>query len=150
VRGRRIGHVVIALALAAAAVLVGIELQRGALTEDALAVPDPCQREVTIDTGGLDGQTQRVGLRALDAAACTLGTSREELLLELTSSLQESRDFPPGTEDAIRDGLEEAIDREEREDRLNVVAAFVLKQAAQRAPVEWVVRAVEEIGPLVG
>jgi len=149
-RGRRIGHAVIAAAIAAAAVLVGVELQRGALTEDALALPDPCERQVTIDTGGLDGQTQRVGLSALDLAACELGTSREELLLDLTSSLQDSRDFPPGTEDAIRDGLEQAIDREEDEDRLNVVAAFLLKQAAQRAPVEWVVRAVEEVGPLVG
>jgi hypothetical protein len=149
-RGRRIGHVAIAAAIAAAAVLVGVELQRGALTEDALAVPDPCERRVTIDTGGLDGQTQRIGLTALDIAACELGTSREQLLLELTASLQESRNFPSGTEDAIRDGLEQAIDREEREDRLNVVAAFLLKQAAQRAPVEWVVRAVEEIGPLVG
>jgi hypothetical protein len=149
-RGRRSGHVVIAAAIVAVAALVGVELQRGALTEDVLAVPDPCERTVTIDTGGLDGQTQRVGLTALDLAACELGTTREELLLDLTSSLQESRDFPPGTEDAIRNGLEEAIDREEQEDRLNVVAAFVLKQAVQRAPVEWVVRAVEEIGPLVG
>src|SRR5690606_33525966 len=120
-RGRRLGHLLIAAALLAAVALVAVELQRGALTEDALAVPDPCGREVTIDTGGLDGQAQRVGLRALDAAACELGTTREELLLEVAGSLQESRDFPPGTEDAIREGVVDAIDREEEEGRLNVV-----------------------------
>ena len=147
---RRAGHLAIAAALAALAVLIVVEIQRGAFTESALAVPDPCDRPVNVATDGLDGATQRIGLRAIDIAACEMGTTREELLLSVATSLQESRDLPPGSEDAIRHGLEQAIDEEEDAGRLNTVAAWVLSQAAQNAPVEWVVRAVEEIGPLGG
>ena len=147
---RRAGHLAIALALAALAVLIVVEIQRGAFTESALAVPDPCDRPVNVATGGLDGATQRVGLRAIDLAACELGTTREQLLLSAASSLQEARELPEGSEGAIRDGLERAIDEEKDAGRLNTVAAWVLSQAVQHAPVEWVVRAVEEIGPIIG
>jgi len=126
-----------------------VELDRGALGEDPLAVPDPCTRRVVVATDGIDAQAQRIGLNAVDDAACRLGTTREELLLSVASSLQERRELPPGTEDAIRDGLEHAIDEDEDAGHLNPVTAFLLRQAAQRAPVEWVVRAVEEIAPLV-
>jgi hypothetical protein len=147
---RRIGHLAIAAALAAVTVLIVVELQRGAMADGALAVPDPCDRSVKVETDGIDGQTQRIGLRAMDLAACELHTTREELLISTAGSLKESRELPPGSEDAIRAGLEQAIDEEEEAGRLNTVAAWLLSQAAQNAPVEWVVRAVEEIGPIVG
>jgi hypothetical protein len=147
---RRLGHLAIAAALAAVAILVVVEIQRGAFSDGALAVPDPCDRAVEVEMEGIDGTAQRVGLRAIDIAACELGTTREQLLIATATSLQESRDLPPGSEDAIRDGLEQAIEEEEDAGRLNTVAAFLLSQAAQNAPVEWVVRAVEEIGPILG
>jgi hypothetical protein len=147
---RRAGHVAIAAALVALAVLLVVEIQRGAFTESALSVPSPCDRRVDVATDGIDGATQRIGLRAIDIAACEMGTTREELLLSVATSLQESRDLPPGSEGAIRDGLEQAIDEEEDAGRLNTVTAWLLSQAAQNAPVEWVVRAVEEIGPILG
>jgi hypothetical protein len=146
---RRAGHAAIAAALAAVAILIVVEIQRGAFAE-ALGVPDPCARSVDVATDGLDGAAQRIGLRAIDLAACELGTTREQLLISTASSLEDSRDFAPGTEDAIRRGLDRAIDEEEEAGRMNTVAAFLLSQAAERAPVEWVVRAVEEIGPIVG
>jgi hypothetical protein len=147
---RRAGHLAIAAALVALAVLIVVEIQRGAFTESALSVPDPCDRPVNVATEGLDGTTQRIGLRAIDLAACEMGTTREELLLSVATSLQESSELPPGSESAIRDGLEQAIDEEKDAGRLNPVAAWLLSQAAQNAPVEWVVRAVEEIGPILG
>ncbi len=147
---RRAGHLAIAAALAAVAILIVVEIQRGAFAEGALGVPDPCARSVNVETDGLDGAAQRIGLRAIDLAACELGTTREQLLISTATSLEDSRDFAPGTEDAIRRGLDRAIDEEEDAGRLNTVAAFLLSQAAERAPVEWVIRAVEEIGPIVG
>ncbi len=147
---RRAGHIAIVAALVALVALIVVEVQRGAFAESALAVPDPCDRPVNVATDGVDGATQRIGLRAIDLAACEMGTTREELLLSVATSLQESRDLPPGSEDAIRDGLEQAIGEEEEAGRLNSVAAWLLSQAAQNAPVEWVVRAVEEIGPILG
>ena len=47
---RRIGHLAIAAALAAVAVLVVVEIQRGAFSDGALAVPDPCHRTVDVAT----------------------------------------------------------------------------------------------------
>jgi hypothetical protein len=149
-RVRRAGHLAIAVAVAVLGVLLAVEIQRGAFTEGALAVPDPCDRSVNVTTGGLDGAAQRIGLRAIDRAACELGTTREQLLISTAASLREARELPAGSEDAIRDGLTRAIEEEEEAGRLNGIAAFLLSQAAQRAPVEWVVRAVEEIGPIVG
>jgi hypothetical protein len=145
----RSGHAAIAAALAAAAVLVGVELSRGALGDGALAVPDPCTREVTVDVGGLDGQAQRIGLRALDDAACRLGTSREELLLDAAGSLDERGELPGGTEEAIRDGLAAAIRAERDEGRIGAVTAFLLEQAARRAPVAWVVAAAQRAGGII-
>jgi hypothetical protein len=147
---RRLGHLAIAAALAAVAILIVVEIQRGAFSDGALAVPDPCDRAVEVETGGLDGTAQRVGLRGIDIAACELGTTREQLLISAAGSLQDSRELPPGTEDALRHGLEQAIDEEEDAGRLNAVAAFLLSQTVQNAPVDWVVRVVEEIGPIVG
>lgn len=148
--GSRVGHLAIALALVATAILVGVELQRGALAADPMAVPNPCTRTVQVTTGGIDGEAQRVGLGALDAAACRLGTTREQLLLSVASSLASSGTLPGGTESAIRDGLQKAIDAEQRAGHIGTIEAFLLSQAAQRAPVEWVVQVVQRVGPLVG
>ena len=148
-RAVRSGHAAIATALAAVAVLIGVELSRGSLGEAALAVPDPCTREVKVDVGGLDGQAQRIGLRALDAAACELGTTREELLLDAAESLDDRGELPEGTEDAIRDGLATAIRAEREEGRIGAVTAFVLEQAARRTPVAWEVAAAERAGGLI-
>jgi hypothetical protein len=148
-RRPRWGHLVILAGLAAAALLVGVELQRGALADGRLAVADPCTRAAPAPGDGTDAQAQRIGLSAVDAAACRLGTSREELLLSVAGSLEDSRDLPDDVEDALRDGLQEAIDAERDADRLNPVAAWVLGQTAGHAPVDWIMRAVEEFGPRV-
>ena len=97
-------------------------------------MPDPCHRTVNVETGGIDGATQRVGLRAIDIAACTLGTTREQLLTSAAASLSDSRELPPGSETAIRDGLEQAIEEEKDAGRLNPVAAWLLSPGgAERA-----------------
>jgi hypothetical protein len=144
----RSAHAIVALALAAAALLVGIEIHRGALSEGALAVPDPCDRRVDVATTGLDGAAQRVGLQALDAAACGLGTTREELVISIAGHVAEGRELPDEVAGALRSGLEEAIDREEAAGRIGRVGAFLLRQAARRAPVEWILAAVERAGLL--
>jgi hypothetical protein len=149
VRAVRSGHAAIAAALAAGAILIGVEVGRGALDDGALAVPDPCAREVRIEGGGLDGQAQRIGLRALDAAACELGTTREELLLTAAESLHDRGELPEGTEEAIRDGLAAAIRAEREEGRIGAVTAFLLEQAARRTPVGWAVAAAERAGGII-
>ena len=148
-RALRAGHLVILACLAAAAVLIGLELQRGALADGRLAVADPCTRAAPPLMDGADAQAQRIGLSAVDAAACRLGTSREELLVSVAGTLEDGQDLPDDVEDALRDGLQDAIGAEEDADRLNPVAAWALGQAAGHAPVGWIMKAVEEIGPRV-
>ena len=148
-RALRVGHLVILAGLAAAALLIGVELQQGALADGRLAVADPCTREAPAVTDGVDAQAQRIGLAAVDSAACALGRSREELLVSVAGTLEDGRDLPDDVEGALRDGLQEAIDAEKDAGRLNTVTAWVLSQTAGHAPVDWIMKAVEEIGPRV-
>lgn len=145
----RVGHLIILAGLAAAALLIGVELQRGALADGRLAVADPCTRAAPAVADGAEAQAQRIGLAAVDSAACRLGRSREELLVSVAGTLEDGRDLPDDVEGALRDGLQEAIDAEKDADRLNPVAAWVLGQTAGHAPVDWIMKAVEEIGPRV-
>ena len=57
-RGPRAGHLVIVAGLAAAALLIGVELQRGALADGRLAVADPCTRAAPGYEDGVDAQAQ--------------------------------------------------------------------------------------------
>ena len=48
-----------------------------------VTIANPCRPRQVPNTGGLGGAAQTAVLRALDAAACRLGASREELVLAL-------------------------------------------------------------------
>ena len=97
---------------AAALVLVsgvlGVQLANGGGTFEPLQSADPCvAREVTSQAEGMDGLTERLVLLGIDAAACTLHVSREELTLELAQP-------GPRTDaeiDALHDGLLSAVAR---------------------------------------
>jgi MFS family permease len=51
--------------------------------QETVAIRDPCQDRNLPDTGGIGGEIQDISLAALDRAACSFGSSREELLLAL-------------------------------------------------------------------
>ena len=71
--------------LVSGAVLVGVELGKGALDEPSPKIADPCQPRAG-RTGGIDTTIQRIVLDGLDGAACRLHTTREELVLSLGGS----------------------------------------------------------------
>jgi hypothetical protein len=140
VTARRAG-VLVAVALAAAALLIGIELGTGGLSYGAPEVRNPCAQHAPFPGSGLDSATQRVALRGLDVAACRLGTTREVLLLSLAGREDIGR-TPAELEGAVRDGLEEAI----KEEDLNPVADWVLRQAVEHTPVSWVLSIAKGLG----
>lgn len=140
-REGRAGLAVILLALVATGLLIGLEVQRGALDHGSAPVTDPCRSRPVTAGRGLDGAAQRVAAAGLDAAACRLGMGREELLLALASSLVGTGEPPPGAEDALRDGLEQAIEAEREAGRIDRISAFLLRQAVRHAPVGWTVAA---------
>jgi hypothetical protein len=145
----RRAHAVILLAIIVVGALVGMQLGRGALDQGALALPDPCTRVVTLQGDGIDARAQRIALRALDAAACDLGTSREALLEQVTAAVEEGGGLPSEVEDRIKDGLGRAIDAEQDEGGLNAFTAFTLRQAVRFTPFDWLLRALRELEPLI-
>ena len=69
-----------ALAIAAAA---GYGVAFAASQRETVPIRDPCQDRNLPGTGGITGALQDASLAALDRAACSFGSSREELLLAL-------------------------------------------------------------------
>jgi hypothetical protein len=127
----------LAAALAAAALLVGAYAALGGGGYDVAAAPDPCARSAPDARPGAAGAAERVGLNALNGAACELGVSRERLLLILSGDVA-----PPdglseeARADAFRSGLRNALAIEEEAGRLGGVEAGILRAAIEFAPVE--------------
>jgi len=131
-------------ALAAAGLLIGISLADGGLSYGSPpAVRDPCARSAPFPGESLDSTTQRVALRGLDAAACDLGLTREELLFAIAGQ-EEVGPSDEEIEAAVRRGLERAVDEED----LNPAADFLLRQAIRHAPEDWVLAIARELGLL--
>ena len=122
---------------AAGALLVGAYAALGGGGYDVDRPPDPCARTAAAQRAGLLGAAERVGVNALNGAACELGVSRERLVLVLAGEVEP----PAGLDDerrgdAFRTGLRRAVDEEERAGRLGATEAAILRGAIEFAPVE--------------
>jgi hypothetical protein len=82
-RGARPRAVAVAAAAGALALPLVHAVLRPQVAPDPIVIADPCADRDLPDTGGIDGFVQDQALRALDRAACRLGSSREELALAL-------------------------------------------------------------------
>ncbi|HEX2087793.1 MAG TPA: hypothetical protein VHF89_19060 [Solirubrobacteraceae bacterium] len=126
------------LASAAAAIaLVAAYAALGGGGYDVDRPPAACDRAAPPARPGTLRAVERVGLTALNGAACDLGVTRERLLLVLAGEV----DPPPGlTEErrneAFRAGLRRAVDEEERAGRLGGTEALLLRAAIEIAPVD--------------
>jgi hypothetical protein len=137
--------------LASGAVLVGVELGRGALDEPSPKIADPCvAREGR--TGGLDATIQRIVLDGLDGAACRLHTTREELVLSLGGSgLGVSRRWDEHTiEVALRAGLLRSVDAAVQRGDVPSFLAPALRGLVERAPLDKLVRGGIGLSDLLG
>jgi hypothetical protein len=72
----------IALALAVA-LPVGYAIAENSLEPKPVQIADPCKEREHESVGGVEGVVEDVVLRGLDRAACSFGSSREELVLAL-------------------------------------------------------------------
>ena len=134
--------VALAIVVAVPLLLVG-EFRNGARDFGTHTYVDPCTAPADpFPQGkGIDGTLQRITLSALDGAACKLGTSREELLL----SLEPKSGFggkvkwtQNALEDAIRAGLDRAIDDADHRNTIPGFVATGLKFVADHAPIDWI------------
>lgn len=127
--------------IVAAVLLVGIYLAAGGLDFKPAAAADPCDAREWGDPQGLEQTAERFSLAALDGAACQLGVSREELTRALASEqsrlafAEENGLSDSEIEDAIRSGLERAIDDGENAGAIGSLAATGLRLAVRVMPV---------------
>jgi len=117
---RLIGLPILALALVSG--VLGVQLAHGGGDFEPLRPADPCvARDVTSQSDGIDGLTERLVLLGIDGAACRLEVSRERLTLELAQGGARSN----AEIDALRDGLQAAVRRMEEDGSLPPISAFV-------------------------
>jgi hypothetical protein len=133
--------------LVAAALALGLAGAYAALgggSYKTVAVADPCAERQRAGSGGVSGGIERVVLSALDGAACTLGVSREELVLALRStsalhSFARSNGIAESeVDDAVRAGIVAAVDDAERDGSIEPRTASLLRTAAERLPIGFV------------
>ena len=128
------------IALAASIGLIGAYLAFGGASYDPATVADPCeQRDVALleDRDLFEG----IALSSLDGAACDLGVSREQLTLALADE-EATAEFAEAygigeeeIEDAVRAGLERAVDDAAAAGRVDGIEETLLREIAERAPV---------------
>ena len=127
---------VIAVAAVAALALVVLHLASGGGDFEPTPPGDPCEREVVVaEETDLITTAERVGLVALDGAACELRISRERLLLAVAGEEDLGVD-DDRRNDAFRGGLRDAIDTEERAGRIGGTQAALLRAGVEILPVE--------------
>ncbi len=141
--GRRTGGAAASgLSVAASAGLVGAYLALGGAEYQPLEVADPCEpRSVEELRSREAGSLERIGLSALDGAACRLRVTREELALAVAGEdarrefVTRHRISDKGLEDAVRDGARRAIADEQRLGSLSSLEASLLKRVVDAVPV---------------
>jgi hypothetical protein len=140
-----------ATAVIVAAGLVGIgslgaAAAAGALHVGQLAEQDPCTAPPDTYSGrGLDAAVQRIGLSALNGAACELHTTRERLVLSLDgrSGYGDVTWNDATLEHAMRVGADRAIDDADERNAIPGFVASILHLAADHAPLQWLVQRID-------
>jgi hypothetical protein len=128
------------IALAVAIGLIGVYLAFGGATYEPADVADPCEAR---DAALVEERDlfEGIALSSLDGAACELGVSREELTLalaseEATAEFAELHDVDAeAVNDAVRAGLERAVDDAAAAGKVDGVEETILRTVAQNAPV---------------
>jgi hypothetical protein len=135
----------------AAAVLIGIELAKGALTYGESKVADPCEQRQPFPGEGFQASLQRIVLDGLDGAACELNTTREELVLSIDPELGRDVEWDRETlERAVRAGLLESIDEAEDRGSIGGLEARIMREVVERAPLEWLISGGSSLADLFG
>ena len=146
----------ILFALAAVAAVVVPYLLLGGASYEPTPVADPCRAREWRNPGGVQRVLEQVALSALDGAACTLGVSREELVLAFADedTLAEFADAQgisgDDTAEALQDGLLRALNDAEAAGALSGTTASIVRAAVERIPARFILDALQQLRALVG
>jgi hypothetical protein len=138
------------VALAASIGLIAVYVAFGGGDYQPTATADPCESR---DPSVLEqrGLFEGIALSALDGAACELHVTREELTLALADeqSTQEFADAhdidSEAVDDAVRAGLERAVDDAAAAGKIDGLEESILRQVARYAPVGPAISALQAL-----
>jgi hypothetical protein len=143
-------ELVLAAMLAAAALLLAVELAKGAAEPVSPVLVNPCNPRQA-QGSGFDATVQRIVLDGLDGAACRLHTTREELVLSLAPGTGFRRRWDRQTiEVALRAGMLRSVDEAERRGDLPSFIAPVLRRLVQTAPLDRLIKGGFQLRDLLG
>jgi hypothetical protein len=138
VRRVRRSSLLVAVLAAAAVGLIAVELGMGAIGFGEARLADPCTSKPHLSEGGIfgsvDAAVQRFALSGLNGAACSLHTTREELVLSFTPALgaKKVRWSRSTIETALRSGMRRAAHDTAGNGIFGDVLSFVLDNAIAR------------------
>ncbi len=139
---------VLVAAIVASLFLVGAYVAAGGPVGPDKAA-DPCDPRAWTDPGNLEEAAQQFALSAADGAACDLGVSREELTRSIADD-QARQDFmdehdlsESELEEALRAGLNRAVDDAENAGALDGLAAAGVRLAIRVMPMSAMIGLLE-------
>lgn len=147
---RRALPLLVALGLVAAVVVPYLALGGGSY--EPTPVADPCQARPAEAQNGLSEGLERIALSAVDHVACEVGVSREELVLALRSEksfdafVAEHGLEQAKVEQALRDGLVQAVDEAADNGTLPSLAAGFVRKIVRTIPPWLLLDTIEQIG----
>jgi len=146
----RLTPLLASIALVAAVVIPYVALGGGSF--EPTPVADPCQARERTEAEGLGETIERIALQSVEHVACDLGVSREELVLALRSEdafdafTAEHGIDRAEAEDAIHDGLVQAVDEAEEDGTLPGLVAPLVRRAAESVPPWLILETLERLG----
>jgi hypothetical protein len=147
---RRVLPLLVALGLVALVVVPYLAL--GGASYKPTAVADPCQSREWRNPGGLSASLEQIALSALDGVACDLGVSREDLVLALRSEdalnafADEHGIERADAEEAIRKGLERAVNDADAAGALPSFLVGPVRKAVESVPPWLLLDTLEQLG----
>lgn len=147
-RGR--GIFMLVASILAALILVGVYIAAGGTDYKPGQTADPCDARPWTDPGNLEEAAQQFALSAADGAACELGVSREEVTRALADensrqTFMDEKGFSDSEiEDAIRAGLNRAIDDAENAGVIDGLAVTGLRAAVRIMPVNQMIALIQD------
>jgi hypothetical protein len=147
--------ILIASILASLALIVGYVLA-GGLDFKPTPAADPCDSRVWSEPTGLEDTAQQLAFSTLDGAACDLGVSREELTRALASDeatdefLAENDISREQFDEAIRSGLQRAVDDAENAGAIDPLVASGIRTAIRFLPVSQLIPLIQEASSAIG
>ena len=132
---------VLAALLGVAILLIAVEAARGR-SNHPVQIANPCVPRTLPEASGLDGTVQAVVLAGLDRAACSLGASREAVVLSIAGSSAGGGPHltPASVTAAVRAGLLGSLAEAVQRGDVPSFAAPLLERLIKNTPIEELVR----------